>query len=53
MRRVWMSVLFLTVIFAMPGKAFAQADEIQVYNGGLAPRGVFNLTYTTTSRRRA
>jgi hypothetical protein len=28
----------------MPGSAFAQADEIQVYDGGLAPVGVFNLT---------
>ena len=44
MRRVWTSLLFLTVMGAMPGQAFAQADEIQVYDGGLAPRGVFNLT---------
>jgi len=25
--------------------AFAQADEIQVYDGGLAARGIFNLTW--------
>jgi hypothetical protein len=29
---------------ATPARAFAQADEIQVYDGGLAPKGVFNLT---------
>jgi hypothetical protein len=38
------------VIFAIlcalsvPGRLWAQADEIQVYDGGLAPVGVFNLT---------
>ena len=31
----------------LPGAAFAQADEIQVYDGGLAPKGVFNLTLHT------
>ena len=30
--------------FAFPGSGFAQGDEIQVYDGGLAPKGVFNLT---------
>jgi hypothetical protein len=29
---------------ALPRAAFAQADEIQVYDGGLAAPGVFNLT---------
>jgi hypothetical protein len=29
---------------AAPGLALAQSDEIQVYDGGLAPPGVFNLT---------
>lgn len=29
---------------ALPGRAWAQGDEIQVYDGGLAPVGVFNLT---------
>jgi opacity protein-like surface antigen len=29
---------------AMPSAARAQGDEIQVYDGGLAPKGVFNLT---------
>src|SRR5258705_12096646 len=28
----------------LPRVVCAQTDEIQVYNGGLAPRGVFNLT---------
>ena len=38
-------VLFVAAAaLALPVKAFAQADEIQVYDGGLAPKGVFNLT---------
>ena len=32
------------VLAAAPEIAFAQADEIQVYDGGLAAPGVFNLT---------
>ena len=32
-----------TCLHAQP--AFAQADEIQVYDGGLAAPGVFNLTW--------
>ena len=32
------------VLFLVPATAFAQADEIQVYDGGLAPVGTFNLT---------
>lgn len=28
-----------------PAPAYAQGDEIQVYDGGLAPKGVFNLTW--------
>ena len=28
-----------------PARAYAQGDEIQVYDGGLAPKGVFNLTW--------
>src|SRR4029078_4216993 len=30
---------------AVPQVASAQADEIQVYDGGLAPVGTFNLTW--------
>ena len=30
---------------AIPSVAYAQADEIQVYDGGLAPVGTFNLTW--------
>ena len=37
-------VLILFGILAIPAAAFAQADEIQVYDGGLAPVGTFNLT---------
>lgn len=33
-----------SIAVAIPGLALAQADEIQVYDGGLADRGVFNLT---------
>lgn len=29
----------------MPAVAFAQGDEIQVYDGGLASKGTFNLTW--------
>src|ERR1043165_7264678 len=36
-------VLFCLVLAASP--ALAQADEIQVYDGGLAAPGVFNLTW--------
>jgi hypothetical protein len=36
------AVVVLTVVF--PVAALAQGDEIQVYDGGLAPVGVFNLT---------
>jgi hypothetical protein len=41
-------VLFVLCVFSCvafaPGRAFAQTDEIQVYDGGLAPKGIFNLT---------
>ncbi len=36
--------LVLIVLGARPDIAFAQADEIQVYDGGLADKGKFNLT---------
>ena len=39
--------LLLCSVFAVPRVAFAQADEIQVYDGGLAAPGVFNLTLHT------
>ena len=35
---------FLVALFAVPVLASAQTDEIQVYDGGLAPVGTFNLT---------
>jgi len=31
-------------VLGTPARACAQGDEIQVYDGGLAPKGVFNLT---------
>jgi hypothetical protein len=34
----------LIALIALPRMAFAQADEIQVYDGGLAAVGIFNLT---------
>jgi hypothetical protein len=37
------AALFVALL-AAPALAFAQTDEIQVYDGGLAPVGVFNLT---------
>src|SRR5689334_4045836 len=33
------------LLVAVPRNVAAQADEIQVYDGGLAPVGVFNLTW--------
>jgi hypothetical protein len=32
-------------LVAVPGVALAQTDEIQVYDGAIADRGVFNLTW--------
>ena len=43
-RRRALLVTALLVFLAGPRQAFAQADEIQVYDGGLAPVGTFNLT---------
>ena len=37
--------LVFVLLVAAPRRAFAQADEIQVYDGGLAAKGVFNLTW--------
>src|SRR4051794_40331751 len=34
----------LAALFFLPATTFAQTDEIQVYDGGLAPVGTFNLT---------
>ena len=42
-RVVFVLGVFATAAFA-PARAFAQTDEIQVYDGGLAPKGIFNLT---------
>jgi hypothetical protein len=37
-------ILLLTLVVIGAPAAFAQTDEIQVYDGGLAPVGTFNLT---------
>jgi hypothetical protein len=39
----WLAAI-VVVLMAAPTLAFAQTDEIQVYDGGLAKPGVFNLT---------
>jgi hypothetical protein len=39
----WIAVVAL-ILLTGSDRAFAQADEIQVYDGGLAPVGTFNLT---------
>ena len=39
------SVAVAVAWLAVPSQVFAQADEIQVYDGGLAPVGTFNLTW--------
>jgi hypothetical protein len=48
-KRLQVSVAVLVAAMAaglgMPTRAFAQGDEIQVYDGGLAAKGVFNLTW--------
>ncbi len=40
---LWLTLL-VAVLTGLPRAALAQADEIQVYDGGLAPVGTFNLT---------
>ena len=42
--RARLLILALWIAVARPGPALAQSDEIQVYDGGLADRGVLNLT---------
>ena len=38
-------VFIMAIVTACPAIALAQGDEIQVYDGGLADPGVFNLTW--------
>jgi hypothetical protein len=38
------TAVLVAALMMNPRAALAQADEIQVYDGGLAPPGVFNLT---------
>src|SRR5690349_16050755 len=44
--RAWASAVVAAVSIALgvAGRALAQTDEIQVYDGGLADPGVLNLT---------
>lgn len=39
-----LTAVLLFSLLMVSARAFAQADEIQVYDGGLAPVGTFNLT---------
>jgi len=41
----WLLAVCAFVLLGVPAVASAQGDEIQVYDGGLAPVGVFNLTW--------
>jgi hypothetical protein len=45
LRLSFIAISVLAISIAAPHGAFAQADEIQVYDGGLAPVGTFNLTW--------
>ena len=45
MKHLLLIAIFLSVVVGAPAVAWAQGDEIQVYTGGLAPVGVFNLTW--------
>jgi len=47
-RGLWLAgAIAMSLIFGAPHAAAAQADEIQVYDGGLAAPRVFNLTLHT------
>jgi len=39
----------LAILAVAPRAAFAQTDEIQVYDATIAPPGVFNLTWHNNS----
>jgi hypothetical protein len=44
-RAMRIPIVALVALLAVPATVRAQADEIQVYDGGLAPVGTFNLTW--------
>jgi hypothetical protein len=44
-RAMRIPIAALVALLAVPATVRAQADEIQVYDGGLAPVGTFNLTW--------
>jgi hypothetical protein len=43
--KILFGLLGVVCLLAVPGRVFAQSDEIQVYDGGLADVGKFNLTW--------
>jgi hypothetical protein len=43
--RLRATAIFFALLIAVPRFASAQTDEIQVYDGGLAAPGIFNLTW--------
>jgi hypothetical protein len=45
MKKSLFGLLVLVCLLGPSGRAFAQTDEIQVYDGGLADVGKFNLTW--------
>jgi hypothetical protein len=45
LRNPWTAALLLLASVGLPSLCHAQADEIQVYDAGLAGTGVFNLTW--------
>ena len=45
MRLKLFALAAVVCFIAIPGRVFAQSDEIQVYDGGLAEVGKFNLTW--------
>jgi hypothetical protein len=50
MRSIGLATLCLITV---PVLAFAQTDEIQVYDGDIAPPGIFNLMIRTNRPRAA
>jgi len=44
-RFLFVMLVMLALMIGAASPAFAQGDEIQVYDAGLAPKGVFNLTW--------
>ncbi len=45
MNRLLLALTTVVCLLGLPGRALAQTDEIQVYDGGLSDVGKFNLTW--------